>query len=86
MQDEATSPFSRRAFVGAAAFAGLGMAAMPAIAQTRAETKQGRTGDNASNPGQENKPLLAENPNSNEPPFTDHGDVGAIWYSFEPGA
>ncbi len=74
---------SRRVFVGAAAAAGLGLAGVQALAQTRAEAKQGRTGDNASNPGEENKPLLAENPDSNEPPVTDHGDVGAVWYSFD---
>jgi len=28
-------------------------------------------------------PLLAENPNSNTPPPTDHGDIGPIWYSFD---
>ena len=49
----------------------------------RAEAQEGRTGDNASNPGPENAPLLAQNPNSNESPYTDHGDVGAIWYSFD---
>jgi oxalate decarboxylase len=36
-----------------------------------------------SDPGQENRPLLNENPNSNVPPRTDHGDVGPIWYSFD---
>ena len=76
-------PVSRRAFVGAAAIAGLGMAGARAVAQTRAESKKGRTGNSASDPGEENKPLLAENPNSNEPPFTDHGDPGTIWYSFD---
>ena len=77
------APVSRRAFVGAVAFAGAGLASMQAVAQTKAEAKQGRTGSNASNPGQENGPLLAQNPNSNEPPVTDHGEVGAIWYSFD---
>ncbi len=76
-------PVSRRAFVGAAAIAGLGMAGARAVAQTRAESKKGRTGNNASDPGEENKALLAENPNSNEPPSTDHGDPGTIWYSFD---
>ncbi len=74
---------SRRAFVGAAAIVGVGIAGMQAVAQTRTEAKKGRTGNNASDPGEENKVLLAENPNSNDPPVTDHGDVGAIWYSFD---
>ncbi len=77
------SPVSRRAFVNAAALAGLGLAGAQASAQTRAESKRGRTGNSASDPGEENKPLLAENPDSNDPPFTDHGDVGAIWFSFD---
>ncbi len=77
------SPVSRRAFVGAAAFAGMGVAGMQALAQTRAESKRGRTGNNPSDPGEENKALLEQNPNSNEPPVTDHGDVGPIWYSFD---
>ncbi len=36
-----------------------------------------------SDPGQENKALLAENPSSNNPPPTDHGDIVPIWYSFD---
>ncbi len=84
MQDERDQAgVSRRLFVGAATAAGVGMAALNAWGQTRTEALTGRTGDNASNPGEENKPLLDENPNSNEPPFTDHGDVGALWYSFD---
>ena len=37
----------------------------------------------SSDPGQENRPLLGENPNSNTPPPTDHGDVVPLWYSFD---
>src|SRR3984957_9480846 len=37
----------------------------------------------SSDPGQENKPLLDENPNSNMPPPTDHGSVVPLWYSFD---
>jgi oxalate decarboxylase len=37
----------------------------------------------SSDPGQENRVLLKENPNSNLPPRTDRGDVGPIWYSFD---
>ena len=82
-QQRQPSSLSRRSFVGAAAGAGFSLAGAQALAQTRAESKAGRTGNNASDPGEENKPLLNENPNSNEPPVTDHGDVGAIWYSFD---
>lgn len=82
-QEIAGSPLTRRAFVGAVALAGAGLTGGAALAQTRAEAKRGRTGINASDPGEENKPLLVQNPNSNEPPVTDHGDVGAIWYSFD---
>src|SRR5712692_11443045 len=76
---------SRRSVLGigsaalaAAAFGGLG-----AHAQTRQGTRQAESDHSSSNPGQENKPLLAENPNSNTPPPTDNGDVGPIWYSYD---
>jgi oxalate decarboxylase len=56
---------------------------MTATAQTRASTAAAEKDGSISNPGPENKALLAENPNSNTPPSTDHGDVGPIWYSFD---
>src|SRR5258708_1573753 len=34
-------------------------------------------------PGQENNPLLHENPSSNLPPPTDHGNSEPVWYSFD---
>jgi oxalate decarboxylase len=75
---------SRRSFVGAAALAGAGLVtAHTALAQSRAQTEAGRQGDNASDPGPENKPLLAENPSANLPPFTDTGNPGPVWYSFD---
>ncbi|WP_263372567.1 cupin domain-containing protein [Granulicella cerasi] len=37
----------------------------------------------ASDPGPENRPLLKENPSSNHPPFTDRGNPGPLWYSFD---
>jgi oxalate decarboxylase len=75
---------SRRTFVGAAALAGAGLVtAGSALAQSRSQTLSGRQGDNASDPGPENQPLLAENPSSNMPPFTDTGNPGPIWYSFD---
>jgi oxalate decarboxylase len=36
-----------------------------------------------SDPGPENRPLLRENPSSNAPPFTDRGNPGPLWYSFD---
>ena len=74
---------SRRMFVGAAALAGAGFFGSAALAQTRKEQLNGRTGDNASDPGPENKSLLDENHSSNTPPFTDHGNPGPIWFSFD---
>lgn len=74
---------SRRAFVGAATLAGVGLVSMNAGAQTVKEALAGRANGSDSNPGQENQPLLEENPSSNMPPPTDRGDVGAIWYSFD---
>jgi oxalate decarboxylase len=74
---------SRRAFMGVAVMAGANLATASALAQTRAELLGGRTGDNASDPGPENTVLLRANPNSNLPPFTDHGNPHPIWYSFD---
>lgn len=73
--------FSRRAFVGAAA--SLGVVAAEALAQTRSEAVAGRKDESQSDPGPENQSLLRQNPDSNRPPITDHGDVGPIWYSFD---
>ncbi len=36
-----------------------------------------------SDPGPENRTLLRANPSSNDPPFTDHGNPGPLWYSFD---
>ncbi len=76
---------SRRTFLGlgsvalaAAAFTGL-----TANAQTKASTQKAEGDHSSSDPGPENRSLLAENPNSNTPPPTDHGDVGPIWFSFD---
>jgi oxalate decarboxylase len=68
--------------MGSAALAAAALAGLSAQAQTREGTHQAEGDHSSSNPGQENKPLLSENPNSNTPPATDHGDVGPIWYSF----
>jgi hypothetical protein len=61
-----------------AAFAGL-----TAQAQDKTSTQKTEHDHSSSDPGQENKALLALNPNSNTPPPTDHGDVVPIWYSFD---
>ena len=75
---------SRRTFVGSAALAGAGLLATgaAAAAQTRQELTGGRQGANATDPGPENQPLVAQNPDPNRPPFTDKGNPGTLWYSF----
>jgi oxalate decarboxylase len=47
------------------------------------DTRKAEKDTSVSNPGQENKTLLEENPSSNMPPATDHGDIGPVWYSFD---
>jgi oxalate decarboxylase len=76
---------SRRSFleVGSAAIAAAAFAGVAANAQQREDTRKAEGDHSSSDPGQENKPLLDENPNSNMPPPTDHGDIGPIWYSFD---
>ena len=75
---------TRRSFVGTAAMAGAGLlSATGALAQSRKVAEAGRQGDNASDPGPENKVLLALNPDSNIPPFTDKGNPPPFWYSFD---
>ena len=74
---------SRRRFVGTFALAGAGLFGATAMAQTRPEQLAGLQGNSKSDPGPENDPLLRENPNANMPPFTDHGNPGPIWYSFD---
>jgi oxalate decarboxylase len=77
--------FSRRSVLGmgSAALAAATFAGFTAHAQTREGTRKAEADHSSSNPGQENKVLLTQNPNSNTPPPTDHGDVGPIWYSFD---
>ena len=72
---------TRRNFlgVGSAALAVGAIAGITAHAQEREDTRKALVGHSFSNPGQENKTLLAENPNSNIPPPTDHGDMRPIW-------
>src|SRR6201996_9254997 len=76
---------SRRSFleVDSAALAAATFVGLTGNAQQREDTRKAEVDHSTSDPGQENTPLLAENPNSNTPPPTDHGDIGPIWYSFD---
>jgi oxalate decarboxylase len=76
---------SRRTFFERAALTGASIALLTgeSYGQTRQEQQKGRQDGSSSDPGPENKSLLAENPNSNQPPFTDHGNPGAIWFPFD---
>ncbi len=51
--------------------------------QERPSTRAAEHDHSSSDPGPENKPVLGENPDSNTPPPTDHGDVVPLWYSFD---
>ena len=81
---EIDSP-SRRSFLGisSATLATAALTGLTASAQETADTRKAEHDSSSSDPGQENRPLLEENPNSNTPPPTDHGDIGPIWYSFD---
>jgi oxalate decarboxylase len=77
-------PSRRRFFeAGSAAMAAAVITGMPATAQDRATVRKAESDHSSSDPGQENKVLLGENPNSNTPPPTDFGDTVPIWYSFD---
>src|SRR5712664_3484281 len=80
-----TEGLSRRTFlgVGSAGLATATLAALTAHAQDVKDTRQAEKDHSSSDPAQENKPLLDENPSSNLPPPTDHGDIGPVWYSFD---
>src|ERR1700756_5218026 len=76
---------SRRTFlgVGSAGLATAALTSLAASAQERADTQKAEEDHSVSNPGPENRPLLDENPNSNLPPATDHGNIAPVWYSFD---
>jgi|SRR5271166_2160985 len=76
---------SRRSFFGlsSAAIATAAFAGLTANAREKASTQKAEHDHSSSDPGQENRGLLALNPNSNTPPPTDHGDVVPLWYSFD---
>jgi oxalate decarboxylase len=82
-QEPRQDTVSRRAFVGAAALASAGFMTAAGFAQSRQQTEAGRQDGNASDPGPENKPLVEENPCSYMPPFTDTGNPGPVWFSFD---
>jgi oxalate decarboxylase len=76
---------TRRSFLGlsSVALATAAFAGLTAHAQEKASTQKAEHDHSSSDPGPENKTLLGENPDSNNPPPTDHGDVVPIWYSFD---
>jgi oxalate decarboxylase len=80
-----TEGLSRRTFleVGSAGLAGAALASLAVNAQEPADTEKAEQDHSFSNPGPENNPLLDENPNSNFPPPTDHGNITPTWYSFD---
>jgi oxalate decarboxylase len=76
---------SRRIFLGAGsvAVATTALTGFTAHAQQPEDTRKAESDHSTSNPGPENNVLFHENPNTNTPPPTDHGDIGPIWYSFD---
>jgi oxalate decarboxylase len=76
---------SRRNFleITSTALATAGVAALAANAQELQDTHNAEKGPSLSHPAQENMSLLDENPSSNTPPPTDHGDIGPVWYSVD---
>jgi oxalate decarboxylase len=80
-----TEVVSRRKLLGmgSAAVAAAALAAIPAQAQKSEDTAKAEKDRSSSILGPENKVLLNQNPDPNTPPPTDHGDFGAIWYSFD---
>jgi oxalate decarboxylase len=80
-----TEGFSRRTFLeaGSAGLATAALTSLTANAQETANIAKAEQDHSASNPGPENKPLLDENPKTNFPPPTDHGNIAPVWYSFD---
>ena len=81
--DAMLEALSRRKFLrtSSAALAITALAGAAALrGQERASTAAAEHDHPFSDPGQENKLLLDENPNTNMPPPTDHGDVVPLWY------
>ena len=76
---------TRRNFLehGSAAAAVAALTPFTAYAQQKEDTAKAEGDHSSSDPGPENRSLLAQNPHSNTPPPTDHGDIGPVWYSFD---
>ena len=76
---------SRRNFleITSTALATAGLAALAANAQEQQDTRTAEKSPSLSDPAKENMSLLDQNPSSNTPPPTDHGDIGPVWYSFD---
>jgi oxalate decarboxylase len=85
MPTQEAEQLNRRSFLGAAAAAiSAGAVMMPAaFAQSTTEIRKGETDHSQSNPGPVNRKVAEENPDSQMPPVTDHGDVAPFWYSFD---
>jgi oxalate decarboxylase len=75
--DNILKALSRRNFLRTgSAVAMTALAGAAAVrAQERPNTREAEDDHSSSDPGPENKSLLDENPDSNSPPPTDHGDV-----------
>src|SRR5215475_12442700 len=83
---EILKALSRRSFLrtGSAVMATALLAQAGTVrTQERNNTEKAEHDHSVSDPGQENKPLLDLNPNSNLPPPTDHGEMVPLWYSFD---
>jgi oxalate decarboxylase len=83
--DSVLKALSRRNFLRAgSAVAMTALAGASALrGQERPSTRAAEHDHSSSDPGPENKSLFDENPDSNTPPPTDHGDVVPLWYSFD---
>jgi len=84
--DAVLKALSRRKFLSASS-AALAMTALAGATvvrgQERPSTEAAEHDHSSSDPGPENGPLFGENPDSNMPPPTDHGDMVPLWYSFD---
>ena len=85
VHEPSTEGLLRRNFlrVSPTVLAAAGLAGLTAHAQETKDTRKAEKDTSASDPGPKNKPLLDQNPSSNMPPPTDHGDIGPVWYSFD---
>src|ERR1700678_134749 len=83
--DKIVKALSRRNFLRTGSAVAMTALAGAAVVrgQGRPGTREAEHNHSSSDPGPENKSLLDENPNSNTPPPTDHGDVVPLWYSFD---